>query len=122
MGTGFWADCPFRVAQSIWMALNIAALVVFALIWPGAGRPLMVTALAWSMPATLIILFGQDTPFWLMFFAAGLRLLERRKPWIAGIAFSLCICKFHLALGIPVMLAAQKGWRTLIAGAISVST
>jgi hypothetical protein len=79
----------------------------------------MMLALAWSTPAALIILFGQDTPFWLMFFAAGLLLMERKRPWTAGIAFSLCICKFHLALGIPVMLVAQKRWKVLIAGGIS---
>jgi hypothetical protein len=80
----------------------------------------MMLARAWSMPATLALLFGQDTPFWLMFFAAGLRLMDRNRPSSAGVAFSLCICKFHLALGIPVMLVAQRRWRTLIAGAISV--
>jgi hypothetical protein len=111
---------PYRVAQSVWMALSIAALIVFAFAWPSATRPIMMLALAWSMPATLALLFGQDTPFWLMFFAAGLRLMDRNRPSSAGVAFSLCICKFHLALGIPVMLVAQRRWRTLIAGAISV--
>jgi hypothetical protein len=112
---------PYRVAQLIWMTLCIAALAVFALFWPGIRLPLMMLAVAWSMPATLTILFGQDTPFWLMFFAAALVLMERKRPWIAGVAFSLCICKFHLALGIPVMLVAHKRWTTLTAGAISVA-
>jgi hypothetical protein len=112
---------PYRVAQLIWMTLCIAALAVFALFWPGIRLPLMVLALAWSMPATLTILFGQDTSIWLMFFAAALVLMERKRPWIAGVAFSLCICKFHLALGIPVMLVAQKRWTTLTAGAVSVA-
>jgi hypothetical protein len=110
---------PYAVARYIWMAVSIAALMVFA-VWPGARRLLMMGALAWSMPVALVILFGQDVPFWLMFFTAGLLLIERKKPLSAGIAFSLCICKFHLALGIPVMLAAQKRWRTLIAGSVAV--
>jgi hypothetical protein len=114
------SNLPYRVAQFIWMTLCCVALAVFAFTWPGAERPFMMLALAWSLPATLIILFGQDTPFWLVFFAAGLLLMERKRPWSAGIAFSLCICKFHLALGIPVMLVAQKRWKILIAGAISV--
>jgi hypothetical protein len=111
---------PYRVAQTAWMGLSITALVVFAFTWPGAWPPLMALALAWSMPVTMLILFGQDTAFWLMFFAAGLALIERKKPRAAGVAFSLCICKFHLALGIPILLVAQKRWKTLIAGSISL--
>jgi hypothetical protein len=111
---------PYAVARSIWAAGGLAALVVFAAAWPGTERLLMMVALAWSTPATLDLLYGQDDAFWLMFFTAGLLLMERKKPWSAGVAFSLCICKFHLALGIPIMLAAQKRWRTLIAGAIAV--
>ena len=112
---------PYTEAQYVWLAGSIAALIVFALVWPGAQRWLMMLALAWSMPVTLTLLFGQDIPFWLMFFAAGLLLMERKRPWIAGIAFSLCICKFHLALGIPVMLVAQKRWKTLISATVAFS-
>jgi hypothetical protein len=110
---------PYAVARPIWMAGNIAALVFFAACWPSTRRWLMAVALACSMPATLVVLFGQDVPFWLMFFTAGLLLMERKRPWSAGVAFSLCLCKFHLALGIPVMLAAQRRWRTWIAAAIA---
>jgi hypothetical protein len=109
---------PYAAAHYIWMACSLAALVVFAA-WPGARRLLMLGALAWSMPVALVLLFGQDVPFWLMFFTCGLLLIDRKRPWVAGVVFSLCICKFHLALGIPVMLAAQKRWKTLIAGAIA---
>jgi len=112
---------PYPVARSIWMAGSFAALMFFAAAWPGARRVVMLVALAWSMPVTLGLLFGQDVPFWLMFFTAGLVLMERKRPWSAGLAFSLCLSKFHLALGIPIMLAAQKRWRTLMAGVIAVS-
>ena len=112
---------PYATAQYVWLAGSIAALIIFALFWPGTQRLPMILALAWSMPITLVLLYGQDVPFWLMFFAAGLLLMEKKKPWIAGVAFSLCICKFHLALGIPVMLVAQKRWKTLIGGAMAFS-
>ncbi len=110
---------PYPVARAIWMACSIAALLMVALFWPGTRRWIMLFALCWSLSAAMVILFGQDVPFWLMFVTAGLLLLQRERPWAAGVAFSLCICKFHLALGIPVMLAAQKRWKTLIAGAIA---
>ena len=111
---------PYAMARFIWMAASIAALLVFAAAWPGARRLLMMIALAWSMPATLGLVFGQDVPFWLMSFTAGLVLMDRKRPWSAGVAFSLCICKYHLALGIPIMLAAQKRWKTLIAATLAV--
>jgi len=68
----------------------------------------------------MVLLFGQDVPFWLMFVTVGLLLIGKERPWSAGLVLSLCLCKFHLALGIPIMLAAQKRWRTLIAGALGV--
>ena len=108
---------PYPVAHWIWLAMSLAALAVFALVWPGVPRQWMFAALVWSVPAALLLLYGQDTPFWLMFFAAGLWLLSKEKPWLAGVAFALCICKFHLALGIPVLLVARKQWKALIAGA-----
>jgi glycosyl transferase family 87 len=108
---------PYPVAHWIWLAVSLAALGVFAMAWPGVPRQWMIAALVWSVPATLLLLYGQDTPFWLMFFAAGLLLLRKEKPWLAGVAFALCICKFHLALGIPILLASQKRWKALIAGA-----
>ena len=36
---------------------------------------------------------------------------------MAGCGICTCICKFHLALGIPVLLVSQKRWKALIAGA-----
>jgi hypothetical protein len=106
---------PYAVAQSMWLAGSVGALF-FAAFWPGTGRWPMMIALAWSMPAIVGLFYGQDIFFFLMFFTAGLLLMERKRPWSAGVAFALCLCKFHLALGIPVMLVAQKRWRALLAG------
>jgi len=112
---------PFPVARILWMALSLAALLVTVLTWPGANRPLLAAAFACATPITLAVFFGQDIPFWLMFFSLGLLLLERERPRAAGAAMALCICKFHLALGIPILLIAQKRWKALIAGAVAVA-
>ena len=108
---------PYPVAQFLWLAVSVGALLLFAAFWPSTRRRFMLPAVACSIPAGLLLLYGQDEPLWLMFFTAALVLMERKKPWSAGVAFSLCICKFHLAMAIPVMLVAQKRWKTLIAGA-----
>src|ERR1035441_7265684 len=72
-----------------------------------------------TMPALQGLFFSINHRPPLMFFSGGLWLMEKKRPWSAGIVFALCICKFHLALGIPVMLVAQKRWKTLIAGTVT---
>jgi hypothetical protein len=110
---------PYAWAHTLWVLGCLAALMVVALAWPEAPRPWMAAALCWSMPCALLLLLGQDTPFWLMFFALALLALERHRPGVAGVLFSLCIAKYHLALAVPVMLVAQKRWRALAAAAMS---
>ena len=116
-GYKLFAVMPFRSARYAWLAASLAALIAFAALWPGVKRRDLWLALICSLPAAALLLYGQDVPFWMMFFAAGLALLQRGKPRLAGLAFSLCVCKYHLALGLPVMLAAQKRWTALISGA-----
>ena len=108
-------------ARFLWLAVSTAALVGFAWLWPGVNRKLMMAALAWSIPAGYLLVLGQDTPVWLLSFAAGLLLLQRGKPRLAGVAFALCISKYHLGLAIPVFLVAQKRWQTLASGAAAVA-
>jgi hypothetical protein len=55
-----------------------------------------------------------------MFLAIGLLFLKHGRPRLAGLAFALCICKFHLALGIPIFLISQKRWETLFSGAAAI--
>jgi hypothetical protein len=95
----------------------VVALILFAMAWPGANGMLMAAALAWSMPVALLLLYGQDTPFWLLWVALGLLLLERGSPRLAGVVFALCICKYHLSLGLPILLLAQKRWSALASAA-----
>jgi hypothetical protein len=116
---------PYRAAQVVWLAGSVVALILFALAWPGANRLLMAAALAWSMPVALLLVYGQDTPFWLLWVALGLLLLERGSPRLAGVVLALCICKYHLSLGLPILLLAQKRWSALAsacaAGAVLVA-
>ena len=63
---------------------------------------------------------GADTGLFLFFAAAGFKLLEEEHDLAAGLVFSLCAAKFHLALGIPVLLLARKRWTTPMAGTAGV--
>jgi hypothetical protein len=108
---------PYDAAHWLWVISSAAALVLTVLLWPGGNRPVLFVALAWSWSAALLLLLGQDTPFWLLFFAAGFALLQRGRTTLAGVVLALCLCKFHLAGCIPVILLARRAWRTLLAGA-----
>ena len=112
---------PFSAARVVWLAFCTAAMLVLALAWPGADRRVMLAALAWSIPVGILLVLGQDTPAWLLFFTAGVVLLEKDKPGLAGVSFALCLCKYHLAIGVPVWLVAQRRWKALGAAAAGVA-
>jgi hypothetical protein len=72
--------------------------------------------LCWSLPAAILLSTGQDTGLFLFAVTLGLRLLESKRDFAAGLVFSLCAAKFHLALGIPVFLLARRRWGALAGG------
>jgi len=107
---------PYRLARAAWLILNLAALIMFALLWPLRRRRDLVTMLCWSCPAAVMLSMGQDTGLFLFFVTMGLRLLRSGRDFAAGLVFSLCAAKFHLALGIPVFLLARRKWGSLAGG------
>jgi len=64
----------------------------------------------------MCLAFGQDSIVLLFFVALGLRLLMSKHDFWAGLAFSACIAKPHLALLVPVFLVAQSKWIALLGG------
>lgn len=110
---------PYPDALLIWRVVSIVAALAVCLVWPHAKRWLLLVAFAWSACPTYIVALGQDTVLWLMFLGLGLACLDRR-PRLAGVAFALCICKYHLAIALPVLLIAQRRWKTLSTGIAAV--
>lgn len=106
----------FSVALGLWRGLEILAGVLSVWLWPGRSRAAILACLCWSLPAAMVLYYGQDVLFWLFFFSLGLHLMDSERPYLAGISFALCISKFHLLLGLAVMLIAQRRWRTIAAG------
>ena len=100
---------------------SVAALLGVCFIWPGLKRSLILLSFAWSASATYTIALEQDTVFWMLFFATGMALLERGRTALAGMMFALCICKYHLAFPLLVLLIVQRRWNTLIAGALTTA-
>jgi hypothetical protein len=61
---------------------------------------------------------GQDTVIFLFFFSLGISLLIRQHDFLAGLAFSACVAKPHLALLVPVLLIAQRRWSAMLGGTV----
>jgi len=106
----------YNAARMVWLLVNAAALVGFAVLWPLRRRHDAFMMLCWSCPAAVMLSMGQDTALFLFFIAAGLRLLQTKRDFAAGLVFSLCAAKFHLALGIPIFLLARRRWGALGGG------
>jgi Glycosyltransferase family 87 len=112
---------PYSIARALWFGASLAALLLALKTWPRLPFRRSVMALAWSFPAIAALIYGQDVPFWLLFFSLGLFFLDRRHDAASGFCFSLCICKYHLALGLPILLIAQRRWTALIAATAGVA-
>ncbi len=111
------AALPYGWARAGWLALNALAMLMFAVLWPVEDRARLAIGLCWCFPAALLLATGQDSGMFLLFVAVGVRLLESDHDIAAGLVFSLCAAKIHLALGIPVFLLARRRWAALLAGA-----
>jgi arabinofuranan 3-O-arabinosyltransferase len=84
---------------------------------PGRG----VLLLALASPAVLINAVGGQNGTWTAaLLGGGLGLLERR-PYLAGALFGLMVYKPHLALLVPVALAAGRQWRAIVAAAVTAA-
>ena len=83
---------------------------------PGRG----VLLLALATPAVFInAVAGQNGCWSAALLGGGLSLLERR-PYLAGSLIGMMIYKPHLALLLPVALAAGRQWRAIASAALTV--
>ena len=108
---------PYPVARAVWFGAGLAALAGFVYLWPFSSRMSAGAAVCWSAPATMCLAIGQDSILFLFFAAAGLRLLVGGRDFLAGLVFSACAAKPHLALLVPVLLVARCRWKALLGGA-----
>jgi hypothetical protein len=110
------AQLPYRYARAAWLIVNLAAFAGFAALWPVRRRQDTFMMVCWSYPAAVLLSTGQDTGLFLFVVTVGLRLLQSNRDFAAGLVFSLCAAKFHLALGIPIFLLARRRWGALAGG------
>ena len=109
---------PYPVAYLLWTGLTAAAFVFAARPYlRGAGLP---TWLAVLTPAALLNVWAGHYGFLFGALWLGAWSLLDSRPRLAGILVGLMIVKPHLAILMPLMLAARGAWRTFFAAAVTV--
>jgi len=114
---------PYLTALVVWLGttglLCRQALVAWAGPWARGGLGLLALV---AFPAFFSTIgHGQNAFLTTAIFAAGGALLSRR-PVLAGIVLGCLVYKPHMALALPVALAASGQWRAFVAmGATAVA-
>lgn len=109
---------PYPVAYLLWTGLTGAAFAFAARPYlRDAGLP---TWLAVLTPAALLNVWAGHYGFLFGALWLGAWSLLDRRPRLAGVLVGLMIVKPHLAILMPLMLAARGEWRTFFAAMITV--
>jgi len=111
-----FALIPYVPSLFVWLSASWYAFYrALRLAMRGQG----VLLLALASPAILINAVGGQNGCWTAaLLGGGLSLVERR-PYLAGALFGAMIYKPHLALLLPVALAAGRQWRAIAAAAVT---
>ena len=124
-----WYGYP-PVAMLMSLPLALTGFLTGFILWTLAGYAIISAMLsrdlgwrwgtlaAFATPAALMnTVSGQNGAFSAAFLAGGILQLNKR-PWLAGILFGALCFKPHLAVLVPVALAAGGYWRSFIAAGI----
>lgn len=124
-----FAMLPYLPAAILWAVCSIALIAASVrTIWeisPLRGREsafLPAVAIAGSFPFAMNLLTGNNAALWLAIYAFGLRALFGGREVVAGIILGLGALKPQLFLAVPVLLLAQRRWRTFGAWAATSAT
>ena len=117
-----FSSLSFRHAMMLW---SLIAIALFAAIVRSARRPVaahfpdamfVFAAAAAFPPFWFALLYGQASILILLAFWAGWSALERRRPFLAGLAFGLLLVKPQFAIPLAIVALACREW-TMVAGA-----
>ena len=109
---------PYTLARILWLILGFAALAAVVALWPLSRWERLAAAMCWSVPSAMCLAFGQDSVLFLFFVALGLAFLRKGHDFCAVVALSACAAKPHLALLLPVLLAARGKWKSIQGGMV----
>jgi len=116
------AALPYLASAAAWtmtsIAMLLAALKLARPLAPNIPeaqwRMIMLVCFA-SQPVLELLGAGQDSAFSLLVWVAGTRLILARRDVLAGVVFALGLCKPQLFVLVPVVLLAQRRYRSFAA-------
>ncbi len=110
-----FSPLSFFTARAVFFALQfVCYLVVLRLSFQRFGARVGILPLfALSYPALMGIITGQDPHTIALLAFGGLLLLEKNRDVVAGLLWSLCLYKFNLSLGLPLLLLVRGRYRAL---------
>ena len=115
-----FSKLPFELANVLWTALGLVAILWTMFARLGSPRILTLLALALTPPSVLVLVTGQVTFFVAALSVAGLYGLKRR-PALAGVLFGLAgALKPQALVLLPLALLATREWRALLTAAATL--
>jgi hypothetical protein len=102
---------PYGAAAAVWGALSVGALAAFVRLWPAKDWRWTLAACCWSSPVAFDFVFGKDTVALVLLLAVAVRIHDER-PVAAGLVLSLLAIKYHLFFPLPMLVIAQRRWKT----------
>ena len=118
------AGLSYGTALLAWSLLTIVgyALIVWSAWRPVAdtlpSRSMLIAAAAVFPPFWMLVLYGQISILILATFWAGWMALERRRHFLAGVAFGLLAIKPQFGLPLAVVVLARREW-PMLGGAVA---
>jgi hypothetical protein len=111
------AKLPYLAALGVWLGIGLCFyLMVIRRSYPGAFGPVALVALGFT-GIIVNVAHGQNGLLTTALFGAAFLLLDRDRPWLAGVVIALMLYKPQFGVLIPVALVAGLHWRTFIAAA-----
>ena len=113
-----WLSYPD--AEAVFTGLIGLTFALFLWLFP-VNRWHTLMVLCWSVPAFACFRLGQDTSFLLVWIALGVVFYRNSKPFLAGLAFSLCLQKFHFLVLAGIVVLVQRHWRIMWGAATAIA-
>lgn len=112
---------PYSVALWFWMGAEVVTyLAAVGLLVRRFRLPaFFIPASAAFFPALAGIISGQDNAVYLLAFVATFLLLERKRDLVAGLILAVCLCKYNLAILVPVVLIAHRRHKALFSFSVA---
>jgi hypothetical protein len=111
----------YMQAMVFWKLLLMVALIAFVWIFPASPRSYAAIAVCWSLPASIAVAFGNDSPLILLLIALSLLCWKNGREYLAGAMLGLCLVKFHFLTLLPLVLLRRE-YRRPLTGFMAVAT